>query len=902
VQGLRFPVAFIADPVLPALFYVVEQTGMIRVVQNGTPLPTPFLDLTAVVSKGGEQGLLGLAFSPDYATSRRFFVNFTNLAGDTVIARFTRRPADPFTADPASRFDLMWPSGDRFIVQPYENHNGGTLAFGSDGYLYIGMGDGGSGGDPEHRAQDPNTLLGKMLRIDVNVPDSNAAGFQVPPDNPYLDSIPVSALGPIWSFGLRNPFKFAFDDTALGGTGALIIGDVGQGAREEIDYEPAGRGGRNYGWSIMEGTQPYNTSRPPAYTPLTPPLLDYDRDAGRTVIAGYVYRGTALSALYAGRYFYADFITGRVWSALISTDAGGEGSASQVIDHTAELGSAALLANISSLGVDNDGEIYIVNYGQGRIHKIVPRKLAGRRTPSDFNGDGVADLAVYRAGTWLIRGVGTFQWGLPTDQPVPGDYDGDGRWDVAVFRPSSGLWFVMGQETATWGRAGDIPVPADYDGDGRTDIAVYRPSTRRWFVRNILNEQWGEPNDVPVPGDYDGDGRAEIAVYRRSTGEWLARGLPTVRFGAAGDMPVPADYDGDRRTDIAVFRPSTATWFVRDQFTIQHGMGMPVPMDLTGDGRAELVTFDTTGNQRWLAFDRTGGIGGNAGWGAPGDVPAVSRPRMLASVAADTGGDRQAELVFFRPSTTVWAALTFRDGSSETWQWRFFLSSDVPVASDYDGDGRMDPALFRPASNTWFVFLSGHGFEQQARTFGTSGDLPVPGDYLGTGSSQIAVYRPSSGAWFVADGPTIDMGVTGGTPVAADFDGDGRTDMALYGPSAGQWRVRFSSTGFARQRLHSWGLSDDVPVPGDYDGDGLADPAVFRPSTGRWYILHSSTNFSSWTVEQWGSSGDVPVPGEYIGDGRSYIAFWRPSSGEWFIKDFMTIAFGMAGDRPVLAR
>ncbi|MER3462021.1 MAG: glucose dehydrogenase, partial [Armatimonadota bacterium] len=234
------------------------QRGRIRIIQNGNLLGTDFLDLTGIVSpSGSERGLLGMAFDPDYQNNRRFYVNFTNTSGNTVIARFKRSVNDPLRADPSSRFDFLFGT-NRFIIQDFSNHNGGTLMFGPDGYLYIGMGDGGSGGDPNNRAQSPNSWLGKMLRLDVNVSDTDNVGYRVPPDNPFLDGDPISALGEIWAFGLRNPWKFSFDSPQMGGTGALVIADVGQNSWEEINYEPADRGGRNYGWSIREGRHPYN--------------------------------------------------------------------------------------------------------------------------------------------------------------------------------------------------------------------------------------------------------------------------------------------------------------------------------------------------------------------------------------------------------------------------------------------------------------------------------------------------------------------------------------------------------------------------------------------------------------------------------------------------------------------
>jgi glucose/arabinose dehydrogenase len=371
VSGLNAPLAFVQDPSDRDVQYIVEQGGRIRVVRDGSLEATDFLNITSAVSSGGERGLLGLAFPPDYAASGRFYVNFTNAAaGNTVIARFRRSAGNPLVADPATRFDLRWPDGNRYITQPFSNHNGGTLAFGPDGYLYIGLGDGGSGNDPDHRAQDPTTLLGKMLRVNVNVADSDAEGYDVPPDNPFVDSNPIAALHEIWAFGLRNPWKFSFDHPARGGTGALIIGDVGQSSWEEIDYEPSGQGGRNYGWRNREGAHDNVVTRSPAYTPLVDPIWEYDHSVGNSITGGFVYRGALLGAAFRGRYFYAD-IVGRVWSLALTIDpATGEAVASDQVEHTSALGGAAALGLVSSFGVDADGELYVVNLTGGTVLKV----------------------------------------------------------------------------------------------------------------------------------------------------------------------------------------------------------------------------------------------------------------------------------------------------------------------------------------------------------------------------------------------------------------------------------------------------------------------------------------------------------------------------------------------------
>ena len=368
--GLVNPVAFVVDPMDASTFLVVEQRGTIRGIRNGVVSSTMFLDIRGQLSAGGERGLLGIAFPPDAVQSRRFYINFTNPDGHTVVARYTRDAQG--RVDTNSRFDLVWPDGRAFIEQPFANHNGGHLAFGPDGYLYIGLGDGGSGGDPLNNAQNPNSLLGKMLRIDVSVENTNRRGYRIPDDNPFVDRQPIAALTEIWAFGLRNPWRYSFDDWTRGGTGALVIADVGQSAREEVNWEPRGAGGRNYGWRIREGRNPFDTRLPAAYQPLTDPIHEYPRSDGQSITGGLVYRGSALDGMFNGRYFFADYVAGRVYSIGVALDERQEATAVDLLVVTAMLGGTAELGLISSFGVDAVGEMYIVSYSRGRILKIVP--------------------------------------------------------------------------------------------------------------------------------------------------------------------------------------------------------------------------------------------------------------------------------------------------------------------------------------------------------------------------------------------------------------------------------------------------------------------------------------------------------------------------------------------------
>ncbi|HUP51908.1 MAG TPA: PQQ-dependent sugar dehydrogenase, partial [Longimicrobiales bacterium] len=292
VQGLEAPV-FLTAPEGDDRLFVVERGGRVVIVDNSVALPQPFLDVSSLITAGGEQGLLGLAFHPDYASSGHFFVNYTDADdASTEVVRYTVS-ADPDVADPDSDVTVI------SVDQPYTNHNGGMIAFGPDGMLYIGMGDGGSGGgepDPENQAQRPETLLGSMLRLDVD----GGTPYAIPADNPFVGH--VSYREETWAYGLRNPWRWSFDRQ----TGDLYIGDVGQTEREEISFQPGSSdGGENYGWRIMEGTACHNPPSGCPMTGLTLPIHDYSLVPECAVTGGYVYRGSALPDL-VGRYFFGD--------------------------------------------------------------------------------------------------------------------------------------------------------------------------------------------------------------------------------------------------------------------------------------------------------------------------------------------------------------------------------------------------------------------------------------------------------------------------------------------------------------------------------------------------------------------------------------------------------------------
>jgi glucose/arabinose dehydrogenase len=355
--GLRFPVGVTHAGDGTGRLFILEQTGRVVVHDGSQVLPSPFLDVSALVSCCGERGLLGLAFHPRYAANGLFYVNYTNTAGDTVIARY-QVSGDPNLADPASAQILLT------VGQPFANHNGGQLAFGPDGFLYIALGDGGSGDDPGNRAQNLGTLLGKILRIDVD----GASPYAIPGDNPFRTT--QGAQPEIWAYGLRNPWRFSFDREF----GDLFIADVGQNTLEEVNFQPAASaGGENYGWRVMEGTQCYPPGSSCDPSGLTPPVVDYSHALGCSVTGGYVYRGTAYPRM-RGVYFYGDYCSGRLWGL---TRDGGTWTSQELL---------ATGPSISSFGEDEAGELFLVDYGAGAILRVTDPSVPSppTSTPSLF--------------------------------------------------------------------------------------------------------------------------------------------------------------------------------------------------------------------------------------------------------------------------------------------------------------------------------------------------------------------------------------------------------------------------------------------------------------------------------------------------------------------------------------
>ncbi|HEU4868876.1 MAG TPA: PQQ-dependent sugar dehydrogenase [Actinomycetota bacterium] len=585
---------------------VTTQAGAVRVFVNGALQATPALTLSGVCSSG-EQGLLGSAVS---AANEVFLYYTSNHNGDcwNRVSRFTLGANNLLTGEVIL---LDW------IPTPATNHNAGDLNLGPDGKLYVSVGDGGcrltnatlcAGNNDNARSR--LHLLGKILRLNTD--------GTVPADNPYAptstrrcghpsgDTNPGSALlcSETWSWGLRNPFRFAFR-----ADGAMHINDVGQSAREEVDL---GLAGADYGWNCREG-RIANPSLPGCTLPsATEPIHDYDRSAGCISITGAAFVPPGRwPPRYNNAYLFADFGCGRIW----------------LLDGTGVRDFATGLGSAVHLEYGPDGALYYTNYtGGGQVRRIayVSDPVAG-----DFDGNRTTDVAVWRPGSgqWFVRDQFTVSWGQPGDLPVAADYDGNGTVDPAVYRRSNSLWFIRNQATHFWGVPDDIPVPADYDGNGTADLAVWRPSTGQWFVQGQPVVFWGQPGDIPVPADYDGNGTADIAVWRPSSGQWFRLGQPAVSWGLTGDIPVPADYDGNGPADLAVWRPSVGGWFIQGQPVVNWGLpgDLPVPGNFDSTPSDEIAVYRQSSGQ-WFVRNLF-----TVSFGLDGDVPANQPAAITAN-------------------------------------------------------------------------------------------------------------------------------------------------------------------------------------------------------------------------------------------------------------------------------
>ena len=538
-----------------------------------------------------------------------------------------------------------------------------------------------------------------------------------------------------------------------------------------------------------------------------------------------------------------------------------------------------------------NGDWAILKSGSGYNTSVV-RNWGGPGyvpVPGDYDGDGLQDLAVYRAltGDWLVlkssanyASVLTIAWGGIDYVAVPGDYDGDGRTDPAVYRPATGEWFILKSATSystsakvAWGGVQYTPVSGmDFDGDRKSDVAVYLASTGRWSIlksstsfTTTLSLDWGGPGYTLVPGDYDGDGRADAGVYHQRSGRWSVlrsdsnfKSTLAFTWGGSGYAAVPGDYDGDARTDMAVFQPASGNWYV-----LKSSAGYASGFIING-------------------------------WGTSGDRPltaAVAARANDTSRASDIDGDTRADITVYNAATLTWHTLTSTSAYAGALNRQWGRPGQTLLTGDFDGDGQSDRTAYESATGSWLVLTSSSGETNSiVKSVGGPGWLPVAGDYDGDGRTDFVVYNTSGGQWFGLLSSTnyvttlnVTLGGTGFTAVPGDFDGDGRTDVAVYAKASGIWTVRLAASNFTSQFTKSVGGAGYVPVPADYDGDGKADPVVYNTSTGLWYGLKSSTSYTTTINMSWGGSGYLPVKGDFDGDGRADLATYVPSTGKWYV-------------------
>ena len=552
--------------------FVTTKDGLVLVLENGVKRPEPFLDLRGQLALEDESGLLGLAFHPLYAENGLFFVTYNDLDGSVILARYQIAPGEPEQADPASARILLT------IPKTTRSHNGGQLHFGPDGFLYMSVGDN-AGHEPDIvcAAQIGSLLLGKILRLDVDHGADAPPYYSIPADNPFRGS--GTMRDEVWAFGFRNPWRFSFDRL----TSDLWVGDVGQSRFEEIDVLPAGTGGQNFGWKMMEGTACFRRGFCPAESPfcnsplLTPPVLEYEHtDAFScfSVTGGFVYRGLRLPQVY-GNYVFGDFCSGHLWDA-----APRAAGALQV----RQLSAAAPL--ITTFGEGLDGELYAGTIS-GTLYRLAPRN------PIDTVGGYDPATALFSLRDLHLAGNAdrTLTFGPGNGiVPLAGDWNGDGRSTIGIWNPATGLFQLKNTLTAgpadisftLSARGSAKPLAGDWDGDGRDSAGWYDPTTSKFELRNALSA--GKPNIsfrygparggwLPVTGDWDGDGRDTVGLYDPATATFHLKNRfqgskddIKFQFGSAGNtwIPIAGDWDGDGKDGVGLFDPETSTFRLKN--------------------------------------------------------------------------------------------------------------------------------------------------------------------------------------------------------------------------------------------------------------------------------------------------------------------------------------------------
>ena len=724
--------------------FVVEQTGYIRILKNGAVLGTPFLDIHTIIKSGGEQGLLALAFHPSYGTNSMFFVAYTAprngdaTGSNLVLEKFSVSSNNPDLANPNSGVILLT------ISHPVNtNHNGGTLAFGGDGYLYWSTGDGGSGGDPSNNAQQLNNLLGKLLRIDVN----SGAPYGIPTSNPFYSNPDPNVKKEIWAYGLRNPWRISFD----GLTHDLYIGDVGQSNREEVDFQLASStGGENYGWRVMEGSICYNPASGCNQSGKILPVTEYNHTLGCSITSGYVYRGLNFPSL-TGYYFYGDYCSGRLFNLYNDPTLGW--TSVQLADTPYTL---------STFGEDEQGELYLADYGTGKLYNIryqeapiVTSSVLANSNPTsaasvnftvtfsesvtgvDMSGPSFDDFTLTTTGVSGAAMSGVSGSGSVYTVTVnTGIGNGTIRLDVPVSatindmqgNSLSGLPFINGESYTVnfyapismwttnfnyshegWRVESHPRMVADVNGDGKDDLvgfgyagvwvalsngASFDPMSM-WTTDYSYNQAWRVELHPRMAGDVNGDGSADLVGFGYD-GVWVA-----LSNGVDGFDPI-------------------TMWTTNFNYSIEGWRIEKHPRmvaDVNGDGKADLVGFGYNGV--WVALSNGAGFDPMSMWTTNFNYSqegwrVEKHPRMTG----DVNGDGSADLVGFGYNG-VWVALSDGvDGFDPISMWTTDYSYNQAwrvdmhprMLADVNGDGKADLAGFG-YTGVWVALSNGSGFD-----------------------------------------------------------------------------------------------------------------------------------------------------------------------------------------------
>ena len=580
-EGLS-PVTSIGSPGGDSRLFLTLRDGRVMILKGSTTRKPPFLDLSGQVNLRDEGGLLSLAFHPRYAETGFFFIFYTDKRGDAVVARYKVSASDPNRADPASARILLK------VVQPFRSHNGGQVRFGPDGYLYTAFGDGGSAFDPNCAAQKPDSLLGKMVRIDIDQNVSAPPYYGIPAGNPFRG--PGNPPDEVWASGFRNPFRFSFDRE----TGDLWLGDVGQNQREEVDFQPASsRGGENYGWKVMEGTRCSTNDACPASTPAcgstayTMPVLEFDHGLGCSVTSGVVYRGTRIPEL-RGAYVFGDFCSGTVWAAFR------EGTGLKVYTL------ADRAPQLAYVGEDATGEIYLATLS-GRLFVPSRGTVTGPIDVVGLYDPSTSQFHLKKANT-EAAGEDAFRFGPRPGRgpwiPLAGDWNGDGKSTTGFYDPATAVFRfknTLGSGASDVLLAVDAPsanvqpVVGDWDGDGKDTVGLYDTTTGMFHLKNTLTGRGFDSafvlprenqESILVAGDWEGDGSDFPGFYNPVTNKFLlflqnsggqAGVIPIgVSFGpqVQNALPVTGDWDGDGKDGLGLYDPASALFRLKNAVTL----------------------------------------------------------------------------------------------------------------------------------------------------------------------------------------------------------------------------------------------------------------------------------------------------------------------------------------------